>query len=299
MRSFELLRKAEVPTETEDLFPEAKRRERRRRLTVLALIVVLGAAGIGYAASSTAPPRRITVRPSATKRQAVPTAIGGPLQHPYGLAVAPNGDLYIVDQGRDQILRRLSSGKFEVVAGNGQRGFSGDGGLAVHSKLSLAYDSGIVVAKSGTVCFSDTGNERVREVLPGGVIRTVAGGGHEALGQTPVPALDAYLGGALSVLGLAIGPNSELYIGAGAVYRLAPNGLLYWVIGKSSPPGKGVYSNPAVQDDFTNPVQLAFNAKGDLFVAGGGGFGLYEDATTGELRFIANVRGDGADVRDG
>jgi hypothetical protein len=281
---------------TEVLFPEAKRRERRRRLTVLAVIVVvLGGVGIGYAVSSrTTPPRRLPVQPSATKGQTVPTAIGGPLQHPYGLEVAPNGDLYIVDQGRDQILRRLPSGKFEVFAGNGERGFSGDGGPAVHAKLSLAYDSGIVVAKTGTVYFSDTGNGRVREVLPNGVIQAVAGGGPEAIAQTPVPALDASFGGSLSVLGLAIGPNGELYIGASAVYRLAPNGFLYWVIGKSSPPGKGVYSNPAVQDDFTNPVQLAFDGKGDLFVAGGGGFGLYEDTTTAKLRFIANVRGDGA-----
>lgn len=281
---------------TEVLFPEAKRRERRRRLIVLAVIVVvLGATGIGYAASrGTAPPPRHTVQSPATEAPTVvATAVGGQLQHPYGLAVAPDGDLYIVDSGRDQVLRRLPSGKFQVVAGNGHRGFSGDGGPAVDAKLSLAYDSAIVVAQSGTVYFSDTSNGRVREVLPDGVIETVAGGGHEPAGQTMVPALDASFAGALTVVGLTIGPNGELYIGAGAVYRLAPNGLLHWVVGEQAPIPQTSGSIPPGQYDFTSPIRLAFDGKDDLLVAGGGAYGLYAMTPNGDLRYIANVRGDG------
>ena len=80
--------------------------------------------------------------------------------------MAPNGDLLVVDSGRDRILRRLPSGKFQVLAGDGERGFSGDGGQAVRAKLDIQNDSGIAVAKNGTVYFSDTGNGRVREKRP-------------------------------------------------------------------------------------------------------------------------------------
>ena len=107
----------------------------------------------------------------------MPTAVGGPLKHPYGLTVARNGDLYIVDVGRDQVLRRLPSGKFHVVAGDGRRGFSGDGGLATAAELNLSVSSGIVIANDGTLYIADSGNDRVRAVSPDGTIRTVAGDG--------------------------------------------------------------------------------------------------------------------------
>jgi hypothetical protein len=55
----------------------------------------------------------------------------------------------------------------------------------------------------------------------------------------------------------------------------------------------GVYSNPAVQQDFYPATRLAFDGKGDLLVAGGGGFGLYEKTTSGALEFVENFRGDG------
>jgi hypothetical protein len=75
--------------------------------------------------------------------------------------------------------------------------------------------------------------------------------------------------------GLAIGPGGELYIAtADGVYRLGNDGRLYWVVGegKPLPPNwGGVYSNPGIQNDFTNANHLAFDAHGDLFVAGGGG----------------------------
>jgi hypothetical protein len=145
------------------------------------------------------------------------------------------------------------------------------------------------------VYFSDSGNGRVRVVLPNGVIKTVVGGGTRALGVNSVPALSASLNG---VAGLAIGPNGELYIAANAVYRLGPGGVLHWVVGKWVPPkdwpkGWNVYSNPAIQPDFLTTQRLAFDGNGDLLVASGGAFGLYEMTRTGELRFVANFRGDG------
>ncbi|HTW06335.1 MAG TPA: hypothetical protein VME46_02425 [Acidimicrobiales bacterium] len=97
--------------------------------------------------------------------------------------------------------------------------------------------------------------------------------------------------------GLAIGPGSELYIATGTgAYRLGDDGRLYWVVGedKSLPPGwGGVYSNPAIQNDFTNAYHLAFDSHDDLFVAGGGGFGLYERTATGRLRLVEVLRAQG------
>ena len=176
----------------------------------IGLIAYFAAAGTGGAAHRTNP---------AVDDPAAATAIGGPLKAPHGLAVARNGDLYIVDTGRDQVLRRLPPGILQVVAGNGHRGFSGDGGPARDAELSLANDSGIAVARNGTLDIADSGNGRVRAVLANGIIETVAGDGKrggpgQGLILHKTPALDTSLGEAA---GLAIGPNGDLYIAAANV----------------------------------------------------------------------------------
>ena len=82
------------------LFEEARRRRRRRRLLALAVTLVV--------------------------------ATG--LQSAHGLAVGPDGSVYVIDTARDEVLRQRPDGMFTVVAGNGQRGFSGDGGPATRPR---------------------------------------------------------------------------------------------------------------------------------------------------------------------
>lgn len=89
--------------------------------------------------------------------------------------MAPNGDLLIANQGRNQILRRPPNGTLQVVAGTGAAGFSGDGGPAVKAKLDTP--NGMAVAPDGTIYVADTDNNRVRAISPSGMISTVAGNG--------------------------------------------------------------------------------------------------------------------------
>ena len=282
---------------TEALFREARRRERRRRLSMLAVAAVLGGAGLGYALAGgkASPVTRAERSPGIASPPTVPAAVGGALKHPYGLAAAANGDLYVVDTARDQVLRRLPSGRFQLVAGDGRRGFSGDGGPASDAELNLGTRSGIVMATNGTLYIADSGNDRVRAVLPDGTIKTVAGdgasGGDDGLILHTTPALDAPLG---RPSGLAVGPHGDLYIAAGNVLRLTRNGLIEWVAGTRGTPACGsIYCNPASDADFSAPDQLAFDGAGDLFVSDDNGLGLYEIAADGRLRYLGQFRGDG------
>lgn len=152
---------------------------------------------------------------------------------PTALATSPSGALYVVDTGRDQILRRLGNGRFQVVAGNGHRGFSGDGGAATHAEISVENQSGLAVSSNGTLYFIDNGNGRIREILPNGLIETVAGGGGATLATSPVKARRVDFAHD-QLNGLALGPGGELYLAADGVFRL-DNGTLHWVIGSVAP----------------------------------------------------------------
>lgn len=232
---------AETP-EPEALIREARRLRRLRwlrgTLAIAAVGLATGLAVVLVRGASVPHPHVVASAGAAAKPGAIVTP-----KLPEAMAVGPKGNLYVVDGGRDQILRQRPDGRFQVVAGTGRRGFSGDGGPAVDAEIHVGHQAGIAVARNGTVYFSDNWNGRVREGLP--------------------------------------------------------DGFLHWVVGKPLDPKAlpkhwgGVYANPAIESDFAPAARLAFDGRGDLFVAGGGGNGLYERTVAGELRFIENFRGEG------
>jgi trimeric autotransporter adhesin len=68
-----------------------------------------------------------------------------------------------------------------VVAGNGNSGYTGDGGSATSATLSLPQ--GVAVDRSGNLFIADTYNNVVRRVdAASGVIMTVAGNGSSGFG---------------------------------------------------------------------------------------------------------------------
>ncbi|MFO7586795.1 MAG: hypothetical protein R6X22_01870 [Gemmatimonadota bacterium] len=151
---------------------------------------------------------------------------GGPavearLALPQGLALGPDG-LYVADSGNDRVrLVRRESGTIATVAGNGVRGFGGDGGRAVDAALNLPED--VAVAPDGGRLFiADTGNHRVRDVsLASGRIETRVGNGTTAwTGDL----LDAGATSLSSPRGVATSPFGLLFVsdpGHALVWRLA------------------------------------------------------------------------------
>ena len=59
------------------------------------------------------------------------------LSFPYGVAVGPDGSLYIADRANSRIRRVGPDGIITTVAGNGVSGFSGDGGPATQAQLCI------------------------------------------------------------------------------------------------------------------------------------------------------------------
>jgi len=59
-------------------------------------------------------------------------ATSASLRHPTGVAVDSAGSFYIADTGNNRV-RRVSNGIITTLAGNGQKGFSGDMGLATNA----------------------------------------------------------------------------------------------------------------------------------------------------------------------
>jgi sugar lactone lactonase YvrE len=129
------------------------------------------------------------------------------LDHPGGVAIGPDGALYIADTENNRIRRVDPDGTITTVAGTGAERFTSDDVPARQSALALPQ--GVAVDTDGDLYIADTNNHRIRRVDGEGVITTVAGDGSEGFGGDGGPAKDASLSGPQSV---AVAPDGTLFI---------------------------------------------------------------------------------------
>ncbi|MGE5268639.1 MAG: hypothetical protein ACM3JG_03080, partial [Thiohalocapsa sp.] len=93
---------------------------------------------------------------------------GGPAQAallngPFDVAFDAAGNLLFADTFNNRIRRvDVRTGIITTVAGNGEEGYSGDGGPATGASLNQPY--GIVLDRAGTLYIADRLNRRVRRV---------------------------------------------------------------------------------------------------------------------------------------
>ena len=104
-------------------------------------------------------------------------ATGAGLHFPISVAVDASDNIYIADS-YNQCIRKVTAttGIITTVAGNGTKGYSGDGGAATNAELNTP--DGVAVDVSGNIYIADANNNRIRKVTAStGIITTVAGNG--------------------------------------------------------------------------------------------------------------------------
>ena len=115
-------------------------------------------------------------------------ATAAKLSSQVGIAVDTSGNLYIADLHNNRIRKVNASGIISTIAGNGNPGFSGDGGPATDAELH--YPDGIAVDCSGNVYIAD--NYKIRKItISTGIINTIAGNGNSGNSGDGGPATNA------------------------------------------------------------------------------------------------------------
>lgn len=111
---------------------------------------------------------------------------GGEVPSKYGIidiAIAPNGDVLAAGELDSRVYRTNASGSVKLVAGTGEKGYSGDGGPATQAQLGT-IDS-IAVGPDGSLYIIH--DSVVRRVSPGGIISTITGSPLPEPTPTPPP----------------------------------------------------------------------------------------------------------------
>ncbi len=93
-------------------------------------------------------------------------------QLPMGLAIDSADNLYVADQGGDTIRKITPGALVTTLAGKGKVSGTNDG---VGGNARFTGPEGVAVDRAGNVYVSDSGNDMVRKITPGGVVTTLAG----------------------------------------------------------------------------------------------------------------------------
>ncbi|TBR21117.1 tandem-95 repeat protein, partial [bacterium] len=179
------------------------------------------------------------------------------------LAVGPDGGLYILDADNRRVRKVGTDGIIRSVAGNGQTGFSGDGGLATQAKLNLPV--AIAVDPNGKLFIADSGNMRVRVVDTAGVITTFAGNGTQGFSGDGGPAAAAALAWPS---GVAVDAAGVVYISDtnnNRVRRVTMDGKIATVAGNGSGSVSGDGGSPT-SAGVRFPEDLAIGANGNWVI---------------------------------
>jgi streptogramin lyase len=193
-------------------------------------------------------------------------AIEAPLNNPYGLTIGPDGALYVCEVDNNRVVRiDRKTGRITVVAGDGRKGYSGDGGPALAASLNQPYE--IRFDKTGNMFFVEMQNHVVRRVdARTKIITTIAGTGKPGFSGDGGPANQAQLSQPHSI---AFDPEGRLLICDIANRRIRRVDLktgsieTYAGTGERKNPTDG---SPLAGAPLNGPRAIAVDSQGNLLV---------------------------------
>jgi len=225
------------------------------------------------------------------------------VNNPYGLVIGPDRGLYFCDLDNQRIRRLdLRTHQTTTIAGNGQKGYSGDGGPAAAASLNMPHE--IQFDSARNLYIAERDNHVVRKVdAKTGVLTTFAGTGAPGFSGDGGPAARAQLRQPHSI---AVDPKGRLLICDIGNHRIRQvdfsSGTIETYGGtgerQPTPDGASVKSAP-----LNGPRTIAINRDGDLYLALREGNAIYRIAPkTATIHHLAGTgeqgySGDGGPAR--
>ncbi|WP_121812262.1 FG-GAP-like repeat-containing protein [Mucilaginibacter kameinonensis] len=190
-----------------------------------------------------------------------------------GMAISPDGTLYVADAGGGTIVKVTQTGVatlFAGVYGSGKQ--DGPGRLA---SFSLPKD--VTVAADGMLYVADANNASIRKITPDAVVSTLT-----------LKGADSYI----YPTAIAAGPANSLYILNGnSVAQIAADGTVKIIAGSKEAAGAYIDGAGNVAR-FNNPTDIALDSKGNIYVADGNNNCIRKIDATGKVStFAGGVKG--------
>ncbi|MBK9166677.1 MAG: hypothetical protein IPM24_04345 [Bryobacterales bacterium] len=208
-------------------------------------------------------------------------AVEAQLNTPSGLALAPDGSLYIADRANHRVRRLSATGTLATFAGTGAAGPAT--GATVPTEAAVAGPAGLSLDSSGTLWIAESAGHRIRKVTSAGLLATAAGTGTAGFDADGRPA------GATALSA----PSHAILDGAGNLYiadsgnhrvrRVGLDGTVRTIAGTGAAGFSGD-GGPAAAAQLRSPSALAFDSSGNLYIADTGNNRIRRVAADGTIR---------------
>jgi uncharacterized protein (TIGR03437 family) len=194
-------------------------------------------------------------------------AVNAQINTPTGVFADTAGNIFIAEPGNQRIRRVDPTGTITTIAGNGSKGYSGDGGAAISASLYNAVR--VAVDPAGNVVIADQSNHRIRQVTPAGIITTIAGNG------AGTPAAGAFSGdGGQATAASLNNPTALAITPAGVIYiadqfnqrirRITTDGVITTIAGNGTAGFSGD-GGAAAAASLNYPGGMALDAAGNIY----------------------------------
>jgi sugar lactone lactonase YvrE len=210
------------------------------------------------------------------------------MRFPSAVTFGPDGTLYVVDGGNDRIRSITPDGVIDTFAGDGLKGFNGDGLDRLATRFSFplgtSEDSDVggalELGPDGNLYVADYQNHRIRMIdMTSGVVTTVAGTYLPPTDLTAFPpeagafsgdggaAIDAELNFPRDI---AFAPDGNLYLSDRSNDRIRmvdmTTGTITTVVG-TGVRGFSGDTGSAAAAELNQPAGIAFGPDGNLYIA--------------------------------
>lgn len=192
-------------------------------------------------------------------------ATNAQLSYSHGLALGPDGSIYVTQHTIYRVRKIDTSGIITTVAGTGVAGYSGDGGPATSAQLKSPV--GLYVTSDNSLYISDQSSYTIRKVDPSGIISTIAGNGTAGFPAEGVTATATGLYNNWAQV--VVAANGDVLFSNSQKTSKVSGGKIYTVAGTGSTTynGDGISATSA---GLYSPYGVAIGSDGSVYITDSG-----------------------------